>query len=157
MNLKPVKHCFLPLVLTLALVLPTRSFAVGSILISDAWARATAVVDGTGVVYVSMIDLATPDRLIRVSTPIATSAGLYKSELVDGIMHMRPVPSLPITQDAPLNLTPDGYHIMLIGLQKNLEEGQHFPLTLTFEKSGELHANVLIRQADYVDPIANMK
>jgi len=39
-------------------------------------------------------------------------------------------------------LAPGGYHGMLMGLTTALKEGDSFPVTLSFEKAGEVTVNV---------------
>ncbi|MGI9413220.1 MAG: copper chaperone PCu(A)C, partial [Hyphomicrobiales bacterium] len=42
---------------------------------------------------------------------------------------------------------PGGLHVMLIGLQTKLAEGEAFPLTLVFEKRGEVVVDVKIQKS----------
>jgi hypothetical protein len=60
---------------------------------------------------------------------------------------MRPVAALDIPAGQPVTLKPGGEHIMLIGLQHPLREGQTFPLTLNFEKAGARTVTVAIEKA----------
>ena len=41
-------------------------------------------------------------------------------------------------------LEPDGLHTMLVGLATPLEEGSTFPVTLTFEKVGEVTVKAVV-------------
>ena len=49
---------------------------------------------------------------------------------------MRGVAALPIELAKPVMLAPGGYHIMLMGLKRTLEQGDRFPVTLSFVKAG---------------------
>jgi copper(I)-binding protein len=50
---------------------------------------------------------------------------------------MRPLKDgLEIKPGQTVELTPGGFHIMLAGLKKPLNKGDHFNATLTFEKAG---------------------
>ena len=42
-------------------------------------------------------------------------------------------------------LKPGSYHVMLIGLKKPLTAGETFPLTLTFEKAGNISVTVPVQ------------
>jgi hypothetical protein len=112
--------------------------------VSEAWARETPSADSTGVVYLSIIDTAAPDRLVGVTTPVCATASLHESHMVDGVMQMRPVSNLPVAPGMPLHLQPDGYHIMLVGLRKKLSGGETFPLTLAFEHAGPVTTTVSV-------------
>ena len=45
-----------------------------------------------------------------------------------------------------VELKPGGYHVMLIGLMRDLSDGEKFPLTLQFEKGGEVTVEAEVRQ-----------
>jgi copper(I)-binding protein len=67
-------------------------------------------------------------------------------ENVDGVMKMRPVESgIPIPSNNIQPLQPGGYHIMMIGLTRDLRAGDTFDLTLTFAQAGDVTISVLVR------------
>jgi copper(I)-binding protein len=41
-----------------------------------------------------------------------------------------------------VELKPGGYHIMFVGLKAPLKDGDQFPMTLKFEKAGEVEVTV---------------
>ena len=57
-------------------------------------------------------------------------------------MKMRPVESIAIEQGTVTQLKPGGLHVMLMDLKKPLEGGAKFPLTLKFERAGEVTVEV---------------
>jgi periplasmic copper chaperone A len=61
-------------------------------------------------------------------------------------MKMREVAgSLSIPAGGSVALKPSSYHVMLIGLKKPLTVGEKFPLTLTFEKAGNISVTVPVQ------------
>ena len=61
------------------------------------------------------------------------------------MMEMRPLADgLAIPAGESVVLEPGGYHIMLIGLTGDLNAGESFTLTLTFEKAGEVTVEAII-------------
>jgi len=48
-------------------------------------------------------------------------------------------------------LQPGGFHVMLMGLTGPLEEGGHFPVTLTFERAGTVTVDVAVQAAGAMD------
>ena len=68
------------------------------------------------------------------------------------VMQMRPLAALDIPAGQPVTLKPGGEHIMLIGLNGPLREGQSFPLTLTFEKAGAQEVSVAVEKPGAVGP-----
>jgi copper(I)-binding protein len=115
------------------LALPLAALAgTNDIKVENAWSRA-AMVGHTGIVYLTITDTGAADRLTAVSTPVAQTAQVHQSFSENGVMKMRPVAALPVAPGKPITLSPDGYHVMLMGLKQPLVEGESFPLTLTFE------------------------
>ena len=63
-------------------------------------------------------------------------------------MHMAPVDGgVEIAPGKTVKFAPGGLHVMLIGLKQPLKNGDHFPLTLHFQKSGEAQLQVEVRDA----------
>jgi len=114
--------------------------------VSNPWARATPGGAENGAAYVT-IQSPTADRLISAASPVAKKVELHTMEMAGMVMKMRPIAGLDIPADQLVTLKPGGEHIMLIGLQHPLREGQTFPLTLNFEKAGARTVTVAIEKA----------
>jgi copper(I)-binding protein len=125
--------------------LPLRA-AESGVAVANAWARASAGAVGTSAVYLTMKS-AEPDRLVAAATPVAGKATLHTSMNESGIMRMRPIEGVPLAPGQPTTLQPGGIHIMLEQLKQPLKEGDRFPLTLTFEKSGTKQVEVAVEKA----------
>jgi copper(I)-binding protein len=117
----------------------------GQLEVSNAWARATPAKAETGIAYLT-IRSPTADRLLSVSSPVAKKAELNSMEMSGMVMKMRPLAALDIPAGQPVTLKPGGDHIMLMGLNGPLREGQSFPLTLTFEKAGAREVTVAVEK-----------
>ena len=113
--------------------------------VAGAWARATPAKAETGIAYLTIRSPAA-DRLVAVSSPVAKKAELNSMEMSGMVMKMRPLASLDIPAGQPVTLKPGGDHIMLIGLNGPLREGQSFPLTLTFENAGAREVTVAVEK-----------
>ena len=121
--------------------------------VSNAWARATPGKAENGAAYLT-IQSPTPDRLLSVSTPVAKKAELHTMSMEGMVMKMRPLADLDIPAGQPVTLKPGGQHVMLLGLDAPLREGQSFPLTLTFEKAGTRTVTVAIEKPGAAGPAA---
>jgi copper(I)-binding protein len=119
--------------------------------VNNAWARATAGKQDTGVAYAT-IQSPTADRLVSASTPVAKKAELHTMSMRDMVMKMRPLAGLGIPAEQPVTLKPGGEHIMLLGLNHPLRVGQSFPLTLDFEKAGPRTVTVTVEKAGATGP-----
>ena len=87
-----------------------------------------------------------PDRLLSVDTPIAATAQLHEHVHANGLMKMQQVQLVEIPAGGDATFAPMGYHVMLLDLKdkSKLTEGAHFPLTLHFEKSGDVTVEVAV-------------
>jgi len=103
----------------------------------DAWARATPPGSDVAAVYVTLVGGKTADRLVGGSTTRASMTHLHSMEDSGGMARMRPVDGLDVPAGKSVALAPQGLHLMLMGLDKPLVAGEHFPLTLHFEKGGD--------------------
>lgn len=131
----------LPLLLSLA-----GSAAAGQLTVKSAWARATPPGVTMGVIYLNVENGgAKSDRLLKLSTSVAASAGVHRTEIVDDIARMREVAVLHIAPGEKIEFAPGGYHVMLMGLKTPLVAGRKFELELLFEVAGPRRVTVVIR------------
>ena len=114
--------------------------------VTNAWARATPGKAKNGAAYVT-IESPTADRLVSASSPVAKKAELHTMSMQGMVMKMRPIAGLDVPPGQSLTLKPGGEHIMLMGLNQPLHEGQSFPLTLDFEKAGPRTVTVAVEKA----------
>lgn len=135
-----------------SLVIASAALAQPSQLeVSNAWARATPGNAENGAAYVT-IQSPTADRLVSAASPAAKKAELHTMSMQGMVMKMRPLASLDIPAGQPVALKPSGEHIMLLGLNHPLREGQSFPLTLNFEKAGSRTVTVAVEKAGAAGP-----
>ena len=114
--------------------------------VNNAWARATPGKAENGAAYVT-IQSPTADRLVSASSPVAKKAELHTMSMQGMVMKMRPIAGLDVPPGQSVTLKPGGEHIMLMGLNQPLHEGQSFPLTLDFEKAGPRTVTVAVEKA----------
>ena len=94
-----------------------------------------------------------PDKLVSASSPVAELVELHTVGLDNsGVMRMRRVEAIEVAPEAATRLEPGGLHIMLIGLDGPLIQGDQFPLTLTFEIAGDLEVLVAVASAGASGP-----
>jgi copper(I)-binding protein len=112
---------------------------LGPLEIDTPWARASIGTARPGVAYVTIRNTGDePDALVSIETPVAARPEVHDMEETGGVMKMRAAGPLEVPPGGELRLEPGGLHIMLMQLQQPLEEGGRVPLTLVFEKAGEI-------------------
>lgn len=120
---------------------------VGDIEISNAWGRAAPRQMRVGGVFFTMTNHGdSDDRLLSASAPVSEVAELHTHKMVNGVMRMRPVSAIDLPAGETVTLQPGGLHVMLINLKQSLEMGSSFPLTLNFEKAGQVQVTVEVNQ-----------
>jgi copper(I)-binding protein len=64
----------------------------------------------------------------------------------DGLMKMQQVQTVDVPAGSEATFAPMGFHVMLLELKdkSKLTDGQHFPLTLHFEKAGYVTVEVAV-------------
>ncbi|MDJ0949746.1 MAG: copper chaperone PCu(A)C [Alphaproteobacteria bacterium] len=118
----------------------------GELMISDAWARASVVKNGAA--YVTIMNHGTKaDRLIKAASPVAAKVELHTHVMEGDVVRMRQVKAIEVGAQSHTELKPGGLHIMMMGLKQPLKEGEMVPLTLTFEKAGQVELMAHVRKA----------
>ena len=125
--------------LLIALVL-----AATSITVEEPWTRATPPGAKVGAGYMKIKSTA-GDRLVGASSPAAARVEMHVTEKKGDVMRMREVKAYDIPARGGFELSPGGAHLMLVDLKAPLKEGAKVPLTLRFEKAGDVKVELQVR------------
>ena len=114
------------------LLVSALAIAQQTVEVTNAWARATVPAQKAGGVF---MDLRSPvsARLISVSSPIAGTVQIHNMKMENGIMKMFAVDGIDLPPGQTVKLAPGGYHVMLLGLKRQIKEGDTIPLSLVVE------------------------
>ena len=123
-----------------------HDYKIGSLQIGHPWARATPKGAPVGGGYLTITNNGTePDRLVGGTAPFAKDVELHKMSMDAGVMKMRPVAGgLEIKPGETVTLKPGGLHLMFVGLDKPLKEGERVPATLDFTKAGKVKVDFVV-------------
>ena len=121
------------------------SAAAGGLMAMKPFAYETIPTAKAAGAYISVMSHGDADRLLDAQSPVAKRVEIH-THIKDGdVMRMRKVDGpLPVTADEPLKMEPGGVHIMLMGLTAPLDAGATIPVTLVFEKAGEMVVDVAV-------------
>jgi len=88
------------------------------------------------------------DRLLGVDSPIAGDAQLHEHVMQNDVMKMQHVPNVDIPAGGEVTFAPMAYHVMLLNLKDRslLSDGKRFPMTLHFEKAGDVTVEVVVQK-----------
>lgn len=141
--------------LSLLMVKPVlaHEYESGAVTVSHPWARATPGGATIGAAYVTIAAKDGPgDILLGASTPAAGRVEIH-THIMDGdVMKMRRIEKLVVPGGGKAMLKPSGDHIMLFDLKAPLKEGDLVPLTLVFEKAGEIKVDATVEPVGATGP-----
>lgn len=120
----------------------------GELAVEDAWVRPAPMPGGNGAGYLVINNgTDTDDALVSANADFAQAVEIHESMALEGdMMSMQPVDSVPAPAGESVRLEPGGYHIMLIGIDEQLQEGDTVTLTLTFQNAGEMTIEAPVRE-----------
>jgi copper(I)-binding protein len=123
----------------LAALLLAAPPAWAQVSIDGPWARATAPGATVAGGYMAIRNAgADADRLVGASSPASARVELHVHLKEGEVMRMREVKSLDVPANGAFELKPGGAHLMFIGIRQPLKEGDRVPVTLKFERGGEV-------------------
>ena len=110
------------------------TWANDKLLIENAWVRegpprATVLAGYLSIKNQSAI----PQTLIEVSSPQFDLIEIHESYEEDGMARMRQLSALLVAAQSKLNLTPNGYHLMLMDPTQRIRAGMNVDLILKFD------------------------
>ena len=98
------------------------------------------------------------DRLLSVDSPITDKAQLHEHVMQGDLMKMQQVPNVVIPAGGKVTFAPMAYHVMLLNPKDRslLSDGKRFPLTLHFEKAGDIPVEVSVQKQPPEDSMEHM-
>ncbi len=126
-------------VLFLFVLLPITVVAAGDITIENSYVLSAN--PKTAAAYMNLLNSSSGgDRLISAESPYAARVEIHShTEDTNGVMRMQRLDDgIDIPQNGSIVLMPGGSHIMLMGLNRELQPEAEIPITLIFEKSAPL-------------------
>ena len=85
--------------------------------------------------------------LVAAHSDVADALELHNHIMEDGMMKMRRVDTITIPGHGQVALKSSGFHIMLIGLTRDLEMGEEVPIELEFADGERLAVDAVVQMA----------
>ena len=103
---------------------------------------------GTGAVFMTIANAgAAADRLVGARTDVAEVVEIHETVMDGEVMKMQMLADgLEIPAKGEVLLKPGGYHVMLIGVKRDLNVGDSFGMELQFERSGSMRVEPEVRE-----------
>jgi periplasmic copper chaperone A len=126
--------------------------AIAQVSVTEPWARATVPAAKSSGAFMRL-QSKQDARLVGVRSPVAEVAELHRMSMENNRMMMAPVASIELPAGKPVELASGGYHVMLMGLKRQLKEGESIPVTLVIEgkdsKRTDVEVQVPVRPLTY--------
>lgn len=129
--------------LALLLIISTAAFA--EIQVQNPWVRAAT--GPNTAVYMHLNNTSNKDvHLSSVSSPVSAKVELHEIADQNGQKQMQEISAISVPANGKVSLKPGDIHIMLIGLQAPLTEGQEaVPLTLEFSDGEKIQLTAPVK------------
>lgn len=97
--------------------------------------------------FLTLENTSDTDRfLVSATGDISEKIELHEHTHADGMMKMRQVPEIIIPKQSVAELKPGGYHIMLIGLKKDLKLGEKISFDLQFKDGTQTRISAEVKK-----------
>jgi copper(I)-binding protein len=116
------------------------AIAAADMMVHDAYARSASAMAQSGAAFMEIMNMGDmDDRLIAASSDISARVELH-THIMDGdVMRMVEVEDgFPVAAGETVMLERGGKHVMFLGLNQPLEQGDEVEVTLTFENAGDV-------------------
>ena len=118
----------------------------GKIVINEAWIRELPHGSNVTAAYMLINNNGNDDRLIGASSNCAEKIEIHNTYVEGDLMRMKMLSNIELKSGNSVKLKPSGYHLMLKGVTCNTSHLEEIPLTLTFEKYGNLSIKAVVRK-----------
>jgi periplasmic copper chaperone A len=140
-------HWLIIALLAMSLMLSGCRTEGAGITISNAWARPGFEGGNSAVYFVIENSGDQSDSLLSATATVAAFVELHESKMdSNGMMKMQKQDRVNAPGKDQIAFQPGGLHVMLINLTQELNVGDRFNLTLTFEGAGQVPVDVEVRQ-----------
>jgi copper(I)-binding protein len=121
--------------------------------VDDAWARRAPMMSGdkggaggNSAVYARITNAGTAaDALVSAHSDSAAATEIHESYRDMGMMMMRPVKKIDLPAGGHVEMKPGGYHVMLLGVKRDLKPGEMVDVTLEFQRAGKIQVRAAVK------------
>jgi len=116
-----------------------------SLQVTDVWARPGLAGGNSAAYFVIENGTGSNDSLLSAASDVAGAVEMHMTTMQDGNMQMVHQQEVPV-QIGKTEFKPGGLHVMLIGLNQDLNPGDTFSLTLDFATAGAMPLEVTVSE-----------
>jgi periplasmic copper chaperone A len=124
----------------------SKEFKAGAIMVSQPWTRATPKGARVAGGFMKIHNMGRQsDRLIGGTFDASKRIEIHEMTIINDIMKMRELPNgLEVKPGQSVELKPGSYHLMFMGLKRQLKKGETVDGTLTFKNAGKVRVTFTV-------------
>ena len=120
--------------------------APAAIAVTEAWGPPSPGGVDVSAGYLTIANAgAEADTLLSITSPRAGRVEIHTMAMDGAVMQMRMLDALPIPAGGQTDFAQSGDHLMFFDVREPFVAGEEIPLRLTFERAGEVDAQLRIR------------
>ncbi len=121
--------------------------AADDVSVSDPYARAMPPGQPNSAMFLELTNSAKVDHaLVAAESSVSKVVELHAHIEEDGMMKMRRMERVDLPAGEAVSFQPGGLHLMLIGLERQIEPGQQVVLTLIYEDGSRTRVEAPVRK-----------
>jgi len=126
-----------------AFAIPAGGQDGATISVHQPWARASILASRPAAAYLTILNKDDrPVTLVALETPAAGRAEVHQTIKQGDFMKMVPAGPIEVPAGGSVHMEPGGYHVMLMDLERPIEKGETFTLTLHFANASPIAISV---------------
>jgi len=126
------------------LLVSSCEFGVGDIEVHNAWVRPTAEGDNAAVYFLIHNHSRKYDELTGASAIITKKLEIHQTSIENDIAAMEMTANIPLPPGEDVFFEPGGLHLMMVGIDQDLVEGEQVAVILHFRDHGDIVVAVQI-------------
>lgn len=96
--------------------------------------------------YMVLVNNGAADAIVKAESDVAKTVELHNVVMENDAMQMRPVEAIEVPANGQVELKPGGFHVMLIGLNRDLNEGDEVTIKLTTRSGQTIEVKAPVRK-----------
>jgi copper(I)-binding protein len=120
-----------------------------SVLITNSWVRMQPLSRPNSAAYMTLENKTQDDIVLKtVTSHSVATIELHSMEHINGMMKMRQIKDIKIPAKGKVELKPGGFHLMLFGIEKPLNNGETIEMVLHFDNGTESTVQAKVKDPD---------
>ena len=136
----------LRLLLPFLLISAAQADVATDVVIEQPFARAAIQQQRNSAAFMTITNPGADAQIVAASSPVAEVVELHTHINDNGVMRMRKIEKIDLPSAQAVMLKPGGLHVMLLGLNRDLNIGEQIDVTLEFSDGSQKQLQVPVQK-----------